>query len=79
MNKVVEIVKGIDFESLREQKLTLLNVIHNKDALPLDKRIIPVDCIDGIIHMIDAIQDAAVQDGIKTEAEVFGEEEQDEH
>lgn len=52
----------INFPELREQKLALLNAIHEY-SLP--------ECIDGIIHLIDAIQDQAVANHGYPEEDVF--------
>ncbi len=48
-------VKNIDWELLKKQKLTLLNLYYNAD-LGQDA----IDDIDGIINMIDSLQDDAV-------------------
>ena len=62
-----DVLKATNWKLLREQKLQLLGlIVVNED----DERV--VDALDGIINFIDAIQDAAVDSGIKTGDEVFG-------
>lgn len=74
MKKIEEIVTEIDFTALRQQKLDVLNHIRFLNGSLSAEYIQTIGSLGGIIHMIDAIQDAVVEDGIKTEAEVFGEE-----
>ena len=72
MKKVEEVIRKIDFKLLREQKKAVVHANSVRKTAGMfagDKK-----AIDGIIHMIDAIQDAVVEDGVKTEVEVFGEE-----
>ena len=54
-----QLLRGIDWAELREQKLKLLR----QDPDLHD---------DGLICLIDAIQDCAVDNDIATEEEVFG-------
>jgi hypothetical protein len=56
----------LDWELLRAQKLWLLNVA-DKSTNPDDQ-----SAVDGILSMMDCIQDEAVENGDATEAEVFG-------
>jgi hypothetical protein len=71
MKKVEEVIGKLNFELLRKQKEELVAYTHyNRTSMSVKR----VSAIDGIINMIDSIQDAVVEDGIKTEAEVFGEE-----
>ena len=72
MKKVEEVVAGIDFEILRKQKLDILNHIRFLNGSLSAEYVQTVGSLGGVIHMIDAIQDAVVQDGIKTDVEVFG-------
>ena len=51
-----------DWKLLREQKALLLRITCDDDYAVLD----------GVIHMIDDIQDRAVANGDATELEVFG-------
>lgn len=68
----VELPLKIDFKLLREQKAELLAVISEASAAGQDRR---ADLLDGLLNMIDGIQDDAVSEetGI-TEEEVFGPE-----
>ena len=65
MQAVERVIRGIDFKLLREQKRGILDHIkcHTEKEL--------IEPLDGIINLIDAIQDAVVVDGIATEKEVF--------
>jgi hypothetical protein len=56
---LVKVISNMNWKLLREQKTFLWNT-ESEEAL-------------GIVHLIDAIQDAAVVDGIATQLEVFGE------
>lgn len=55
---------SIDWALLRQQKAALLEIIFQ--GTPYE------DQLDGLVHLIDAIQDQSVQCGIP-EAEIFGE------
>lgn len=56
---LVEVISNMNWDLLREQKSFLWNN-GSKETL-------------GLVHLIDAIQDAAVEDGIASKLEVFGE------
>ncbi len=71
MSEINNIIEKLDFKLLREQKAELIAyTYYNRTSMPVKR----VGAIDGIINMLDSIQDAVVQDGIKTEEEVFGKE-----
>jgi len=53
-------IKYIDWELLRRQKAWLLEQNHHH--------------ANGLVHLIDAIQDEVVESGVRTEVEVFGAE-----
>jgi hypothetical protein len=57
---------SVDYNSLVQQKLTLLNLVENQQISPEQR-----DDIDGLINFIDAYQDAIVESHIKMEEEVF--------
>jgi hypothetical protein len=57
----------IDWKSLREQKQTILGIISWNKMTLLN------DSLDGIVNLIDAIQDYAVDNNIADETTVFGE------
>lgn len=61
-------VKDINWRLLRLQKLAILESIWRQELN--NTRL--VNALEGMISLIDAIQDAAVDDGIATELEVFG-------
>ena len=78
-SKISRVIEGIDYEALREQKLRLLEVIAQREddyeRVGDDEGVVvkaQIDGLTGILNMIDAIQDAVVKDGIKTERQVFG-------
>lgn len=65
---VLRLVLGdINWPKLREQKQNLLLITENCDESSL------VESLTGILHLIDSLQDSAVEFGISTEEEVFGE------
>jgi hypothetical protein len=57
MSVLHDVVRKIDWELLRAQKSSLL---WSGNDLGM-----------GVVELIDALQDAAVEDGLATEAEVF--------
>jgi hypothetical protein len=66
--EVPNIITGIDWKLLRKQKRLLLQVINNDNVNFKEK-----EALEGILNLIDAIQDYAVDDAqIVTEIEVFG-------
>lgn len=65
--KNITITMNIDFEALREQKMVLLKIA-NRTQNPENR-----DALDGIVHLLDAVQDQVVNSGQLTEAQVFGE------
>ena len=59
---------NIDWELLKKQKISLLNIItvcedENKDKIAED--------LVGILNLIDDVQECAVKSGIGTEEEIF--------
>lgn len=58
MNNTMQTIHGIDWEMLREQKRHLLLLPYHIHT-------------QGVIHLINAIQDAAVADGVAPEDVVF--------
>lgn len=58
-------MKNIDWNLLRKQKRSLLKTINNVNSEGKDDLV-------GLLHLIDHIQDDAVETGEATEAEVFG-------
>lgn len=71
MSKVLNVVRRIDYPLLKDQKLQLLELSRlgkTSDLFTQEDD----DALDGIISLLDELQDAVVKDGIKTEEEVFG-------
>ena len=62
-------ISGIDFQLLRWQKRRMLILRHDHSGCEGSEEYI---ALSGIIHLIDGIQDAAVDSGEYTEQEVFG-------
>lgn len=60
-------VLGINWPLLRDQKFKMAELIVEGNDLPQDQ----INAIEGILALIDAISDAAVQDGLFTEEQVF--------
>jgi predicted ATPase len=61
-----DLIKNIDYRMLTSQKQTLLKLQENPVLSQREK-----DVIEGIINLIDTLQDKAVDSKILTEAEVF--------
>ena len=59
---------GIDWPLLHAQKGTLFNAIANTQLREPEF----TKAADGILHLLDAMQDEAVDSGQVTEEEVFG-------
>jgi hypothetical protein len=62
MKNVANAVTSIDWPKLQVQKLYLLHLTETGHDTP---------ALWGVIQLIDAIQDAAVEDGVVTEVEAF--------
>lgn len=58
-------LEQIDYNKLRNQKSELIELINSTQGHG-------TSTLDGIVHLIDSIQDYAVSDLKKTETEVFG-------
>jgi hypothetical protein len=55
-----ELINGIDWELLKKQKKTLLNVIDSKfNSEPMLKKSV-IEDLTGILNLVDSIQDYAV-------------------
>lgn len=70
MDEAVEIAtpqQAIDWSLLRHQKSTLVAMANDDDRLTTE-----IESLDGIIALIDSLQDEAVKQGKATEVEVFG-------
>ena len=62
MKNLANTIASIDWPQLQQQKLYLLHLTDTGHDKP---------DMWGVIHLIDAIQDAAVADGIVTETQAF--------
>ena len=71
-------IVGLNYGLLRKQKLELLQLMDPKVDKLTKNVILSSGSLDGIVHLLDAIQDSVVSAGRKTEAEVFGKEGVDE-
>jgi hypothetical protein len=68
MSAMEKVAANINWKLLREQKITLLG---EASRAMENKRPALEGAIDGVVGLIDALQDAAVEDGVP-EHEVFG-------
>ena len=57
---MAKLLNNIDWEQLRVQKEQLIDVVDEHPTL------------SGLVHLIDSIQDYAVDSGIASEEQVFG-------
>ena len=62
--------KTIDWKLLREQKTALLDLLADFADAGIPEE---VPALDGLVHLIDGIQDCAYNCGYGTEDEIFGE------
>jgi len=65
----MEFVRNVNWELLRKQKLTLVTLARNVDSRLTDTE---VNDLDGLVYLIDAVQDEAVANEGVDEALVFG-------
>jgi hypothetical protein len=71
MTYLESVLKGVDWELLREQKMYLYNeACNNNDDDDVGM------LYAGVVSLLDLIQDAVVADGIASAEEVFGEQEE---
>jgi hypothetical protein len=68
MDKSARVIKNIDYPLLKEQKEGFLKCI---DGMP-SYLAVNNELLEGLLCLLDELQDAVVEDGIKTEKEVFG-------
>jgi hypothetical protein len=68
----------VDWEMLRKQKRHLLQVTTFFEHTPYSKQDRQwADSLDGLVYLIDYVQDEAVNSGEYTEEEVFGKKDAD--
>lgn len=65
-------IQNIDFDLLREQKELLVNLASDWGKSDDPEQFKKAEKLEGLLHLIDAIQDEVVALGVKTEQEVFG-------
>jgi hypothetical protein len=70
---VKDVVGNIDWAMLRGQKACIASILVEAAA---EGHIARVEHLDGLMHLIDNIQDAAVDEGVATVKEVFDLEEE---
>ena len=71
MKSTLKALRNIDWDLLSQQKLTLLRLLDT--VLEADQQ---YEDLEGIINLLDALQDSAVNDGIFPENVVFNLEEE---
>lgn len=69
MSAIDIVLKQINWKLLREQKITLIG--ESSRAQETDRPVL-FNVLEGVIALLDALQDAAVDDEIATELEIFG-------
>lgn len=62
---------NINFEQLKEQKSILINMIQDWSEADDEQQVLDSDMVEGILHLIDNIQDQAVSIHGLSEEEVF--------
>lgn len=60
------VINGINWGLLRRQKFTLLDIAKETNSNLREAH------LDGLIHLLDSLQDAVVEDGLVSETAVFG-------
>ena len=67
MENTIKAIQGIDFEMLKQQKMTLLCIadLYLDDSTGNIKQK-QIDDLLGLVSVIDKIQDAIVRDGFRT-------------
>ena len=70
MNLILENI-NIDWAELREQKLILINTIDDKEHSECEITKAEGKELNGILHLLDYIQDQGVESGMWTEEEIF--------
>lgn len=64
MTNLESVMKGVDWELLREQKVFLFNEANNNSDAE--------EVCEGLLNLLDNLQDAVVADGLASAEEVFG-------
>ena len=66
MSKLDFVIANIDYKLLQQQKQSLIDLLDMEEVMPVWEQ------LEGLISLIDSVQDAVVEDGIETEENVFG-------
>lgn len=64
MSAIQDTIKRVNWKLLRKQKDYCLNEAANNREV--------AQIYEGVVALIDALQDAAYKDGVATESEIFG-------
>jgi hypothetical protein len=67
----MKVIHNIDWKQLRNQKASLLDVMRLLDYFNSPTLSSQAEDLHGILHLIDAVQDAAVDEYGYSEKEVF--------
>ena len=70
MSRAIEL--DMNWKLLRRQKLDLLNVLEKNRTLPGSISSTEADSLTGILHLLDSVQDEALDAGRATAKEIFG-------
>ena len=66
MSKLDFVIANIDYKLLQQQKQSLIDLLDMEEVMPVWEQ------LEGLISLIDSVQDAIVEDGIEIEENVFG-------
>jgi hypothetical protein len=67
MKDMHALINGIDYDMLWHQKMLLLELRDSSKTTEAQGEL-----LNGLVHLLDAFQDAVVEDGTLTEQRVFG-------
>jgi hypothetical protein len=67
MKNMKALIESVDYDLLWHQKMALLEL---RDSSKTNQK--QAEMLGGLVHLLDAFQDAVVEDGILPEQRVFG-------
>lgn len=70
---IEEVLDRVDWRLLKKQKLALVDIVI---ADPEGRSAEEIAALEGVINLIDALQDAVIEDGLFSIDDVFGGEEE---
>ena len=70
--EIVKSIENIDFKALKEQKRILIDMIMDWGKADDEGQRNDAQEVEGVVYLLDAIQDEVVELGLRTEKEVFG-------